>query len=131
MGIGVSIASISLGACVIEKHFTLNRADGGVDSTFSMEPHEMAQLVAESYRAYQALGTISYGPTADEHDSIQFRRSLYITKDLKAGEKLSIENTRAIRPGFGLPPKHLHEIIGRRLRRDVVKGTALRWDLLI
>ena len=131
MGIGVSIASISLGACMIEKHFTLSRADGGIDSSFSMEPHEMSQLVRESQRAYQALGTISYGPTVAEHDSIQFRRSLYIVKDLKAGELLSIDNVRAIRPGFGLPPKYLNEVCGRRLLKDVNRGTALNWDLLI
>jgi pseudaminic acid synthase len=131
MGVGVSIASISLGACMIEKHFTLSRADGGIDSTFSMEPHEMSQLVAESSRAHQALGSINYGPTAAENDSIQFRRSLYIVKDLKAGEILNFDNVRAIRPGFGLPPKYLNEICGRKLRGDVMRGTALEWDLLV
>lgn len=130
MGIGVSIASISLGACVIEKHFTLSRADGGIDSAFSMEPHEMSQLVMESQRAYQALGQINYGPTVAECHSIQFRRSLYIVKDLKAGEILSKDNVRAIRPGFGLPPKYLNEISGKKLLEDVKKGTALSWDLI-
>lgn len=131
MGIGVSIASIGLGACMIEKHFTLSRADGGIDSSFSMEPHEMSQLVGESERVHQALGAVHYGPTVAEHDSIQFRRSLYIVRDLKAGDLLSIDNVRAIRPGFGLPPKYLNEVCGRRLLKDAKRGTALNWGLLI
>ena len=105
MGVGVSVASVALGATVIEKHFTLNRADGGVDSTVSMEPGEMAQLVVETERAWQALGQVSYGPTEAEQKSIQFRRSLYIVQDLKAGDLLTHENVRAIRPGLGLPTK--------------------------
>jgi len=130
MGIGVSVASIALGATVIEKHFTLNRSDGGVDSTFSMEPAEMRQLVIETERAWQALGEIRYGPTHAENDSVQFRRSLYIVQDLKAGELLTRENVRAIRPGYGLPTKYLEQIIGRSVRRDVARGTALTWALI-
>lgn len=129
MGIGVSVASVALGATVIEKHFTLNRADGGVDSTFSMEPHEMTQLVLETSRAWEALGKVSYGPTEAEKKSIQFRRSLYIVNDVKAGELLTTENVRAIRPGLGLPTKFLDQVIGRTVGVDVKRGTALSWDL--
>lgn len=130
MGVGVSVASVALGATVIEKHFTLNRADGGVDSSFSMEPSEMAQLVMETERAWQALGQVSYGPTDAEKKSIQFRRSLYIVKDIKAGDVLTHENVRAIRPGLGLPTKYLDEVLGKRVDQDVKCGTALRWALL-
>ena len=130
MGIGVSVASVALGATVIEKHFTLNRADGGVDSTFSMEPSEMAQLVVETERAWQALGQVSYGPTEAEKKSIQFRRSLYVVQDLKAGDVLTRGNVRAIRPGLGLPTKYFELVMGKTVRRDVKRGTALRWELL-
>jgi len=130
MGVGVSVASVALGATVIEKHFTLSRADGGVDSTFSMEPAEMARLVIETKQAWQALGQVSYGATEAEMKSIVFRRSLYIVKDLKAGEVLTRENVRAIRPGLGLPPKYIDRILGVRVLRDINRGTALSWDLL-
>ena len=130
MGIGVSIASVALGASVIEKHFTLSRADGGVDSTFSMEPAEMAQLVVEAERAWQALGNISYGPTNAERKSIAYRRSLYVVKDLKAGDMLTPENVRAIRPGMGLATKYLSVVTGKIVNKDVARGTALGWDLI-
>jgi pseudaminic acid synthase len=130
MGMGVSVASVALGATVIEKHFTLNRADGGVDSTFSMEPAEMTQLVVETDRAWQALGKVSYGPTEAEKKSIQFRRSLYIVKNLKAGDVLTKDNVRAIRPGFGLSPKYEDIFLGKRCNTDVKKGTPLSWDIL-
>ena len=130
MGVGVSVASVALGASIIEKHFTLNRADGGVDSTFSMEPAEMAQLVVETERAWQALGQVSYGPTEAEMKSIQFRRSLYVVQDLKAGEVLTRENLRAIRPGLGLPPKYFEQVLGKAVKQDVKRGTALGWGLL-
>ena len=130
MGIGVSVAAVVLGATVIEKHFTLNRSDGGVDSTFSMEPAEMAQLVVETERARQSLGGVNYGPTDAEKKSFQFRRSLYIVQDIKAGEVITRDNVRAIRPGLGLPPKFFEQILGRMLRQDAKRGTALRWDLL-
>lgn len=130
MGVGVSVASVALGATVIEKHFTLKRADGGVDSTFSMEPVEMAQLVVETERAWLALGQVSYGSTEAEKKSIQFRRSLYVVKDLKAGEVLTRENVRAIRPGLGLPPKYFNVLLGRRIGRDVTRGTPMTWDLI-
>jgi len=129
MGVGASVASVALGATVIEKHFTLSRADGGVDSAFSMEPAEMASLVVETARAWQALGGVSYGPTEAEKKSLQFRRSLYVVRDLKAGEALTRENVRAIRPGLGLPTKYFDEVLGKRVRRDVKRGTALDWDL--
>jgi pseudaminic acid synthase len=130
MGIGVSVASVALGATVIEKHFTLNRADGGVDSTFSMEPDELKALVTESGRAALALGHISYGATEKEAKSLLFRRSLYVVNDLKAGDVLSPENLRCIRPGLGLPPKYYEEVLGCRVRADVRKGTPLAWGLL-
>jgi N-acetylneuraminate synthase len=130
MGVGVSVASVALGASVIEKHFTLNRADGGVDSSFSMEPTEMAQLVLESERAWQALGQVSYGATEAEKKSIVFRRSLYVVLDLKAGDVLTTDNVRAIRPGLGLPPKYLEQVLGMKVKRDMKRGTALSWGLL-
>lgn len=128
MGVGVSVASVALGATVIEKHFTLNRTDGGMDSTFSMEPAEMTKLVVETQRAWQALGKVSYGATEAEKKSIQFRRSLYVVKDLKAGDVLTRESVRAIRPGFGLPTKYLEQVIGKTVKQDVKLGTALKWE---
>ena len=130
MGLGVAVASVALGASVIEKHFTLSRADGGVDSTFSLEPEELRMLVREAERAWQALGEVRYGPTAQERESLKYRRSLYVVRDMRAGEQFSAENLRAIRPGLGLPPKHLDTVIGRRARRDAPKGTPLAWDLV-
>lgn len=131
MGVGVSVASVALGACVIEKHFTLSRADGGVDSAFSMEPAEMAQLVVETERAWQALGQVSYGATEAEMKSVVFRRSLYVVKDLKAGDVLTKDNVRAIRPGLGLPTKYFDVVLGKTLRQDVARGTALGWELFV
>jgi N-acetylneuraminate synthase len=130
IGIGASVAAVALGATVIEKHFTLRRADGGVDSAFSMELGEMAQLVVETDRAWQALGQVSYGPTEAEKKSIHFRRSLYVVKDLKAGDMLTRENVRAIRPGSGLPTKYLELLLGKIVKQDIPRGTALRWGLL-
>lgn len=130
MGVGVSVASVALGATVIEKHFTLSRADGGVDSTFSMEPAEMAQLVLETERAWQALGCVRYGATDAEKKSIQFRRSLYIVQDMEAGDTLTQENLKAIRPGLGLPTKYLDTFLGKKLNQDCKRGTPLSWDLI-
>ncbi len=130
MGIGVAVAAAALGASVIEKHFTLSRADGGVDSAFSLEPEEIHALVVESYRAWQSLGKISYGPTDAEKASLKFRRSLYIVKDMKSGEAFTHENLRAIRPGLGLPPKYLERFLGRKAGQDIEKGTPLHWNLL-
>ena len=131
MGVGVSVASVALGATVIEKHFTLNRADGGVDSVFSMEFAEMSQLVVETERAWKALGQIIYGPTEAEKKSIVFRRSLYVVQALKAGDVLTKDNLRAIRPGLGLPTKYLDVVLGRKVSRDVVRGSALDWDMIL
>ncbi|MCG3110385.1 MAG: pseudaminic acid synthase [Candidatus Manganitrophus sp. SB1] len=130
MGVGVSVASVALGATVVEKHFTLRRADGGVDSTFSLEPAEMAQLVVETERAWQALGQVTYGPMEAEKKSLQFRRSLYVVQDLKAGDLLTRENVRAIRPGLGLPTKYLEQVLGKTVKQDVKRGTALGWGLM-
>lgn len=131
MGVGVSVAAVTLGATVIEKHFTTSRADGGVDSTFSMEPHELKMLVEETDRAWQSLGQIHYGPTLAERDSTKFRRSLYIGEDLKAGDILTEENLRNVRPGLGLPTKYYDLVIGKRIKQNVEKGTPLSWELLL
>ncbi len=130
MGNGVAVASVALGATVIEKHFTLSRADGGVDSAFSMEPHELEDLVASTECAWQALGKVSYGPSEPEKKSLQYRRSLYISEDISAGQVLSSENVRAIRPGLGLPTKYLDVFIGKKVVRDIKRGTALSWDMI-
>jgi len=130
MGIGVAVASVALGATMIEKHFTLSRADGGVDSAFSMEPDEMRALVVETKRAWQALGKISYGPTEKEKKSLIFRRSLYIVQNMKKGDTLTRENLRAIRPGLGLPPKYYDMLLGKRVNRDIKRGTAVSWELV-
>ena len=130
MCIGVSVASIALGATVIEKHFTLSRKDGGVDSTFSLEPHELEQLVVDSERAWQSLGQVKYGPTENEKQSMVFRRSIYITCDIKAGEILTKDNLRVIRPGFGLQPKYYEFLLGKRVSKDTKRGTPFSWELL-
>lgn len=130
MGTGVAVASVALGATVVEKHFTLSRVDGGVDSAFSMEPEEMRSLVEESRRAWQALGGISYGPTEKERPSLKHRRSLYIVRDIAQGETFGPENLKAIRPGLGLPTKYLELFIGRKASRDIRKGTPLDWNML-
>ncbi|MHB8073705.1 pseudaminic acid synthase [Desulfosporosinus fructosivorans] len=130
LGIGVAVASVALGATVIEKHFTLSRGDGGVDAVFSLEPEEMRALVEESRRAWEALGTISYGATEKEKASLKFRRSLYIAIDMLEGEVFTPENLRAIRPGFGLPPKYFERFLGKKVTRPVKKGTPLNWDLI-
>lgn len=131
LGIGVAIASVALGVTVIEKHFTLSRKDGGVDAAFSLEPLEMAALVCETMRAWQALGEVRYGQSEAEKRSLQFRRSLYITQDMKKGDVLTKENLRSIRPGLGLTPKYYHLCIGKRITRNVSRGTPLTWDLLL
>ena len=129
LGVGVSVASVALGSTVIEKHFTLARSDGGVDSSFSMEPDELRSLVVESERAWQSLGHVQYGATGAEKKSLQFRRSLYVVEDVNAGEPLTDKNVRAIRPGFGLSPKHFDKVMGCRVTSDVARGTPLSWSL--
>jgi N-acetylneuraminate synthase len=131
LGIGAAVASVALGAAAIEKHVTLARADGGVDAAFSLEPAELAQLVAETRRAWEAMGTVRYGPSDHENPSLVFRRSLYVVRDMKAGDIFSQENLRAIRPGHGLPPKYLPAFLGKAVRRDTARGTPLTWDLLV
>ena len=130
MGVGVAVASVALGATVIEKHFTLARADGGVDSNFSMEPVEMSQLVTETVRAWQAIGQISYGATQAEEKSKVFRRSIYACADIAAGEPLTTKNIRAIRPGLGLPLKFMDICLGRKAQVAIKRGTPIQWDLL-
>jgi len=130
LGIGVGIAAVSLGATVIEKHFTLKRSDGGVDSAFSIESDEMSLFVNECKKAWLALGTVRYGPTEHEISSLRYRRSLYIVSDMKAGDTFTSATIRAIRPGLGLPPKYLDRIIGKHAARDIKKGTPVNWSLI-
>jgi pseudaminic acid synthase len=130
MGIGVAVASVALGATMIEKHVTLERSDGGVDAAFSMEAGELKQLVTETAAAWKALRSVRSGPGQAEIGSLGFRRSLYICEDLKAGDVLTPQNLRAIRPGNGLPPKYLDDLLGKRVARAVRRGTPASWDLL-
>lgn len=130
MGIGVSIASVALGATVIEKHFTLDRKEGGVDSAFSMEPAEFKMLVEESKKAWESLGEVSYERGETETKSLVFRRTLYIAEDMKAGDVFNEKNLRAIRPGLGLAPKYMDSFLGKRIYKDAAKGTPLSWDVL-
>jgi len=129
-GVGVAVAAVAHGATMIEKHFTLSRADGGVDSTFSLEPHELNLLVEETERAWQSIGGVFFGPTESEISSLSGRRSLYISQDTKSGEHLNLENMRVIRPNKGLLPKYHDVVLGRKVNRDVTKGTPLSWDLI-
>lgn len=130
LGIGVAIASIALGATVIEKHVTLDRADGGVDAAFSLEPMELKQLMAATAIARDALGTATFGPTQEEQASLAFRRTLYVVEDLQSGDILTDRNLRAIRPGLGLAPKFLADLLGKRITRATKKGTPMSWDLI-
>lgn len=130
MGLGVAVAAVAYGATLIEKHFTLRRADGGVDSSFSLEPSELGSLRLESERAWQSLGAVVYGGTRPEEKSRIFRRSLYIAEDMKGGDVLTKENLRIVRPALGLPPKFYELMLGRKIKNDVVAGTPLQWDLL-
>lgn len=129
MGIGAAVAAVAFGAVAIEKHVTLSRSDGGVDSDFSLEPHELKLLVDETKRAWQALGTVRYGRTSSEEGSLAFRRSLYVIKDLVEGDVLDHTSVRAIRPGFGLSPEYYDIILGKRVNRAVAKGTPVSWDI--
>ena len=130
MGIGVAVAATALGAVLIEKHFTLARADGGIDSAFSLEPAEFRALREETERAWQALGEVTYGGTKAEDGSKQFRRSLYVAADMVQGEAFTPENLRSVRPGFGLPPKFYDILLGKKVSRAVAKGTPASWDLI-
>jgi len=125
-----AIGSIFLGATVIEKHFTLSRAEGGVDSAFSLEPQELKSLVEETKMAWEAIGKINLEPTESEKGSLKFRRSLYIAQDIKKGDFFNAQNVRSIRPGYGLPPKEIEKILGKRAKKDLIRGTALSWDVI-
>ncbi|MEU5564232.1 pseudaminic acid synthase [Micromonospora musae] len=129
-GIGVPVASVVLGACLIEKHVTLRRTDGGVDSDFSLEPAELAALTVESERAWAALGTTHIGPTPTEREGLRFRRSLFVVADVRAGDPVTAANVRSIRPAGGLPPADLDKVLGRTFASDVSRGTPLSWDLI-
>lgn len=130
LGIGAAVASVALGVSAIEKHFTLSRADGGVDSSFSMEPQEMAQLVRECKAASQAMGNVCYEMQEQEKKSLQFRRSLYIVEDMKKGDVITEKNMRSIRPGLGLSPKYYDVVLGKKVNRNVKRGTGLVWDVI-
>ncbi|MCE7975816.1 MAG: pseudaminic acid synthase [Nitrospira sp. NTP1] len=130
LGIGAAVASVALGAVAIEKHVTLQRSDGGVDADFSLEPAELASLVNETSRAWQALGSVTYGVLDEERSSLVFRRSLYVAQDMKAGERFTPETLRIVRPGMGLPPKFYDVLIGKSVAKDVKKGTAVTWELV-
>lgn len=125
-----AVASVALGVSIIEKHFTLNRNGGGPDDSFSLEPAELAALCRASKTAWSALGKVDYGKKSSELGNVKFRRSLYFVKDLKAGQKITEADIRSVRPGFGLPPKHFDELLGRAVRQDITRGTAVQWVLL-
>jgi N-acetylneuraminate synthase len=127
----VSVAAVALGACLIEKHFTLTRADGGPDAAFSLEADELARLVTDCRTAWEALGSVRYDDVPSEAMARDHRRSLYIVADMAAGDRLSPENVRSIRPGLGLPPRHLPEVLGRRATRPLKRGMPLDWDMIL
>ncbi len=130
LGTEVSVASIAMGACVIEKHVTLRRSDGGPDAAFSLEPSELEALVNQCQSAWKALGQVNYQRVRSEQSNTVFRRSLYAVKDIGEGESLTAENVRSIRPGYGLAPKHLDEIVGRRASVKIARGSALQWPMI-
>lgn len=130
MGIGAAVAAVALGARMIEKHFTLRRADGGVDAAFSMEPDEMKALIIESERAFSSLGSVQYRVQKAEEKSLMFKRSVYVVKDIEAGEKITKENTRVIRPGNGLAPKYYEILSGKTINKSLKAGTPLTWDII-
>jgi pseudaminic acid synthase len=125
-----AITSVAMGASIVEKHFTLDRSGGGPDDSFSLEPVELAALCKDSKTAWSALGSVDYGRKSSEQGNVKFRRSLYFVKDLKAGEVISTDAVRSVRPGFGLAPKHFDAVLGRRVVRDLAYGTPCAWDLL-
>jgi N-acetylneuraminate synthase len=125
-----AIASIALGACLIEKHVTMDRKGGGADDSFSLEPAELAQLCKDTKTAWLAIGKVNYERTEAENGNVKFRRSLYVVKDIKVGEELTHENVKSIRPGFGIAPKHLNEVIGKKATKNLSKGTALKFVMV-
>lgn len=130
LGIGVPVASVALGATVIEKHFCLSRGEGGIDSAFSLEPEELKALVTETERAWQSLGMVQYGIQETERKSLCFKRSIYVVKDIKAGELFSETNIRVIRPGDGLHSRYFNQLIGRTASKSIKTGTPLNWELI-
>ncbi|MFQ2546563.1 pseudaminic acid synthase [Aeromonas caviae] len=124
-----AVAAVALGACLIEKHVTMDRNGGGADDSFSLEPHELAALCKDAKTAWSALGTVNYTRTEAEKGNVKFRRSLYVVQDIKAGEKITKHNVRSIRPGFGLQPKYLEQVLGQTVKIDVFKGTPLSFEL--
>jgi len=130
MGIGAPIAAVAHGATVIEKHFTLSRSDGGVDSEFSLEPHELELLVVEATRAWQSLGRVTYGSTKSEEKSKIFRRSIYVSKNMQSGDIFTEDNLKIIRPGLGLPPKYYNIFLGKKINKNTKRGTVLSWNLI-
>ncbi len=131
LGSTVAVAAVSMGGCFVEKHFTLDRAAGGVDSAFSLEPDEMAELVSACRTAWASLGSPQLGPISAEQGSLVFRRSLYVLEDVEAGAPFTSENVRSIRPGFGLPPRDLPKVLGKRAARKIQRGTPLDWSLIL
>ena len=125
-----AIASLALGGCIIEKHFTLDRSGGGPDDSFSIEPSELAELCQNAKTAWSSLGRVDYGRKSSEKANVKFRRSLYFVRDLKAGDIVSFEDIRSVRPGFGIPPKNFQKIIGKHVVRDVKQGMPVVWDFL-
>ncbi len=123
-----AVAAVALGAAIVEKHVTLRRADGGPDAAFSLEPDELARLVADCHTAFAALGRVTYERSSSERGSMVFRRSLYVVEDVAAGEAFTARNVRSIRPGYGLPPKHLPSVLGRKARTALKRGTPLAWE---
>ena len=130
LGISVALASVALGAAIIEKHVTLKRSDGGPDAAFSLEFHELRELVDGTRTAWRALGEVNYDCKPSEEALMDYRRSLYVVEDMAAGERFSPQNVRSIRPGYGLPPKHLSDVLGQQAKTDIKRGTPLSWDLV-
>ena len=130
-GTAAAVAAVAMGACAVEKHFTLARADGGPDSEFSLEPAEFRALVRDTKDAWASLGTVNYDLLGSERGNVQFCRSLYVTADVKAGEVLTRGNVRSVRPGLGLPPADLERVLGRAAARDLVRGEPLAWDMVV
>ncbi len=130
LGSHVAIAAVTLGANIVEKHFILSRSDGGPDASFSMEPDEFTKMVSAIRDVEQALGKISFEPNSDEQRSLCFRRSLFVVQDIQGGEQITCENIRSIRPGYGLAPKFLEQVLGKKAKNDIQKGTPFSWDLV-
>ena len=130
LGNATATTSIALGASIIEKHFTLDRSAGGPDSSFSLEPDELKQLCEDVKTAFEASGKVDYGMKSSEQPNAKFRRSLYFATDLDKGDKITVENVRSVRPGFGLAPKHYDELMGKTVTENIKSGTPTSWDLI-